>query len=228
MFWNIILIFLSAGILGWFLEVFYRGIAVEKKIINPGFLNGTYLPIYGWAAIILFFVSSLDIALPLKLGILVLFPTVLELLTGLFFRSFYKVKLWDYSSDYFNYKGLICPLFSMYWAGIAVAFYYFIFPLLNQLLSRPKSLALIFCMGILLGIMIVDAWISFGFVKKIKRMIVEFNKNNKAKTLLDYKLFKIKLARQLKGSQDKFKNYLDPLHSVSKEKIMEFLRKYNK
>ncbi|OQY40076.1 MAG: hypothetical protein B6229_02460 [Spirochaetaceae bacterium 4572_7] len=41
--------------------------------------------------------------------------TILELLTGEFFLRFYSLRLWDYTNNRFNYKGLVCPRFSIYW-----------------------------------------------------------------------------------------------------------------
>ena len=47
-FLRFIFIFFIGCIFGWILEVFYRRIEA-KKWINPGFLTGPYLPIYGFA-----------------------------------------------------------------------------------------------------------------------------------------------------------------------------------
>ena len=37
--------------IGWILEFFYRGIR-SRKILNPGFMSGCVVPIYGFGAVI--------------------------------------------------------------------------------------------------------------------------------------------------------------------------------
>ena len=54
-----IFIFYMGCTLGWFLELFYRRLA-HGKWINPGFLIGPYLPIYGFGLVILTFVYLYD------------------------------------------------------------------------------------------------------------------------------------------------------------------------
>ena len=54
---NIILVlaflFYIGSIAGWVLELFFRKIVCsEHKWINPGFLTGPYLPLYGFGCII--------------------------------------------------------------------------------------------------------------------------------------------------------------------------------
>ena len=61
--------FLFGSIFGWVLELFFRRFFShanpERKWINPGFLNGPYLPIYGFGLCLLFTVSSLCMQIPL-------------------------------------------------------------------------------------------------------------------------------------------------------------------
>ena len=42
--------------------------------------------------------------------------TVIELIAGEIFIVKMHVKLWDYTGNKFNYKGIICPLYSLIWA----------------------------------------------------------------------------------------------------------------
>ena len=66
---NILLIFAClfavGSFLGWGLEVLFRG-CVSKKWINPGFLTGPYLPIYGFSLCVLYLLTMLEEYIPLS------------------------------------------------------------------------------------------------------------------------------------------------------------------
>ena len=52
------LIFAIFAIVGWLLEVTYRSI-INKKFINPGFLTGCVVPLYGVGTIIINSICSI-------------------------------------------------------------------------------------------------------------------------------------------------------------------------
>lgn len=41
--------------------------------------------------------------------------TLLELFAGIYSRSIMNIAMWDYSNEWGNFMGLICPLFSFLW-----------------------------------------------------------------------------------------------------------------
>ena len=116
----IAMIFIIGGALGYLLELFYRR-ARHGKWINPGFLSGPFLPLYGVGTLLLFGICSLGDATfattPWGKVFLILLITVAmtlaELVTGLIFAEGMKVRLWDYSGLWGNFRGIICPLFSL-------------------------------------------------------------------------------------------------------------------
>ena len=55
-----LLIYCICATSGWLLEVVYRGFR-HKKVVNPGFLTGCCLPIYGIGGGILYFLSGLKL-----------------------------------------------------------------------------------------------------------------------------------------------------------------------
>lgn len=113
-----IFIFFIGSSLGWVLELFFRRI-VHKKWVNPGFLVGPYLPIYGFGLCALTFsymlFQNISISPILVILLMGLCMTIIELIGGLGFLYGGGVKLWDYSDRWGNYKGIICPLFSLIW-----------------------------------------------------------------------------------------------------------------
>lgn len=137
-------LFYIGSTLGWIAELLFRRFKLSNKDhcwVNPGFLIGPYLPLYGFGLDILFLCSLLKKHIPpLPLGaeILVVFiflsvlMTLLELIAGEIFIVGFKVKLWDYTTRKWNYKGIICPLFSVIWGGVGFNLYLFYTRIYNK------------------------------------------------------------------------------------------------
>ena len=74
--------------------------------------------------------------------------TVIELIAGEIFIVKMHVKLWDYTGNKFNYKGIICPLYSLIWAALGAVYYFFIHPyILDALNWLANNLAFSFFIG---------------------------------------------------------------------------------
>ncbi len=113
-------------IIGYFLELTYRSIK-QKKLIRPRFIN---LQMYGLTGGFLSFIYFLDVVLIWKILFILVFTTGIEFLVGYSYLTFKKIRLWDYSDESLNYKGIICPLFSFYWLLIALFYFFLITPLI--------------------------------------------------------------------------------------------------
>lgn len=48
--------------------------------------------------------------------------TAIEFVFGVIFNLWLKMGVWDYSHMPFNLLGQICPIFTLIWAGLAIAF----------------------------------------------------------------------------------------------------------
>lgn len=132
-YYEICLYFMEYSFFGWILEVLYHAVT-KGKIINRGFLNGPVCPIYGFGAIGVFmFANTIDAAgsqlndvagslnnIYLFLGG-ILIATVVELIGGWLLDVLFHTRWWNYSAIPFNFKGYICPQFSILW-GIAIMF----------------------------------------------------------------------------------------------------------
>ena len=100
-------LFFLGAIAGWVLELFFRRFKkenIDRKWVNPGFLNGPYLPIYGFRVCTLYGISALIDHLPIGTmrgvariaAIFVLSGvgmTLIELIAGEIFICGFKVKL---------------------------------------------------------------------------------------------------------------------------------------
>ena len=169
---NYLFVFSFGAITGWAIEFLWRSLVSEKKLVNPGFLAGPYLPIYGSASMILYFFSGLGIdLLPLVL-IFTLLTTVLELITGLFFLKYFNIRLWDYTDEWMNFRGIVCPKYSFFWTLLAVLFSLYLFPVLHYTGETVSgSVYFSFVLGIFYGIIVHDTVVSFGIAIRLKRLI---------------------------------------------------------
>lgn len=160
---------------GWCFESVYVSIC-EKKLINRGFLKGPMLPIYGFGALIMLYVT-----IPFREQYLKMYfagaisATVLEYFTGAAMEKLFKVKYWDYSSKKMNIKGYICLSSTIAWGFFTIFLVKVIHnPIEKNILMIPHTiLYIIIC--IVGGLMIWDFVISFRTAFGMRSLIVKIN-----------------------------------------------------
>ncbi|MBN2402335.1 MAG: hypothetical protein JXN64_08025 [Spirochaetes bacterium] len=128
-----VLFFTLYSFAGWLIELAYRSFT-QKRFVNPGFLFGPFVPLYGIGAIAVFilydYILKINIALQFFLYFVLL--SAIEYITGEIFERAYGLKLWDYSNNRFNIKGKISPAFSVVWAVMAILTVNFIHPFIER------------------------------------------------------------------------------------------------
>ena len=222
---NLILVlaflFFVGSVSGWLLELLYRrffsSANPERKWINPGFCTGPYLPLYGSGLCILFLMGSLAQAqlLPEALwGQALRFffggagMTAIGYLAGIACLKIAKVRLWDYSDEWKNVNGIICPKFSLIWALLGAVYYFLIHPhILDALHWLSRNLAFSFFIGLFFGVFIIDVVNSAQLVVKLKRFAEENH------VVVRYE----NLKAHIRSAQDKAAektSFLHPFHSV--------------
>lgn len=171
-------LFSIGSVSGWVIEVFFRKFFSksnpEHKWINPGFCTGPYLPIYGFGLCTLYLISKISTDFQLNLGltvaIITLSMTAIEYIAGLIILKAFRIRLWDYSSCWGNIQGLVCPLFSFFWALLGVAYFVFIHPyILDALQWLSENLAFSFFIGFFFGVFVLDVVHSANLVSKFKK-----------------------------------------------------------
>lgn len=220
------LLFIVGGTCGWVIELFFRRF-VHKKWVNPGFLAGPCLPLYGTGVVFLYIICSFDYSFIANeawravfvIALITVVMTLVEYVTGLIFIVGLKVKLWDYSKRPGNIQGIICPLFTFFWGVIGAAYCLFVHPLLMKAvvwinLNEIYS----FFIGMYYGILVIDIFYSFNVVNKIRAWAKEKN--------VTVKLEEFRLSVKLKAEQIKQKtNFL--LSFKTKNSLNEELDEYN-
>ena len=177
-------LFFIGSVLGWVLELLYRNLTQRgKKWVNPGFCTGPYLPIYGFGLCVLYLLASLEqyslIADPIWNKVVLFIAmalgmTAIEYAAGIFCLKYLKVRLWDYSEFRWNIQGIICPLFSFFWAILGAVYYFLIHPyILEGLQWLSRNLAFSFFIGMFFGIFILDVVHSAQLIVKLKRFAEE-------------------------------------------------------
>ena len=175
-------LFFVGSVSGWVLELFFRkwfsSSNPEHKWINPGFCTGPYLPIYGFGLCALYLLAllgretGLDGSIQgralLFLGMAVSM-TLIEYIGGLLLLKGAKIRLWDYSNCRGNIQGLICPLFSFFWALLGAGYYFLIHPhILTALAWLSENLAFSFVIGFFFGVFLVDMALSAHWASRVK------------------------------------------------------------
>ena len=215
-------LFFAGSSIGWGIELlwrrFFSGNNPGRKWINPGFLTGPYLPLYGFSLVILFllsyikvdFVGNIYLQKAILFILMSLCITFFEYIAGLIFIKGMKIKLWDYSNCRGNIQGIICPLYTFFWLVLSAAYYFLIHPhILSWLFWFTNHLSYSFFVGFFYGIFSIDVCYSLKIMTKIRR----FAKENK--TLVHLELLKSRIRTANEKNKEKIHFWL----SMKSEKL---------
>lgn len=204
-------LFYMGSLFGWVLEVLFRKFFSAnnpgRKWINPGFLVGPYIPLYGFSLVILFVFSWIPVPMihsriVQKLILFMLMSlaiTAIEYLAGIIFIKGMNIKLWDYSKEKWNIKGIICPRFSAYWMVLSAIYYFLIHPhIILSLYWLAGHLSFSFFIGFFYGVFVID----FAYSMKMLVRIRKFAREN-----------------QIELRIEEFKHYLVRKHEVLRGRI---------
>ena len=115
------------SIIGWVYECIVESIR-QKKIVNRGFLNGPYCPIYGFG-------SLLDVVVlgwienPFVLFIMsAVLTCTLEYITSVVMEKLFNARWWDYYDFKFNINGRVCLLGALAFGTLSLILVKFIHP----------------------------------------------------------------------------------------------------
>lgn len=186
-FYRLCILFLIGGVGGWVLELFFRRFVSMKKWVNPGFLAGPLLPLYGFGVICLYYLCSIDYTFSgsiskawgevlciISIGLAM---TLVEFIAGIIFIKGMNIKLWDYTNRPLNIMGIICPEFSLIWCLCGALYRYLAHPgfvfITDFFLNN--AIYFLFILGILYGILLVDCYYSFDVAFKLKKAIKSSN-----------------------------------------------------
>ncbi len=172
---------------GWLLEVCYRSVK-QRHFVNPGFLKGPFLSIYGTFALFIIAAEQplLQVAWEWHFIYFVVASPILEYVVGYCFWHYHHLQLWDYHKVPFNYKGFVALPFSLIWGALGLVFEHAVQPFVQEKLSTIPSyprqgLATLF--GVYL---IWDVFQSFKLLRKFEQCVIqlhELDEHHEQKTI---------------------------------------------
>jgi len=157
-------------VIGWIYEVTWEA-AIGNGFVNRGFLNGCYLPIYGFGTIILYFILNKLMKKKIKLGNINITPIIvflavivmvstIEYVSSFAMESIFNKRWWDYSYDILNINGRVSLRNSSILSAGAMLFLYGIEPLLRKLFSKFKQNILKNLAIVITSVMIIDLFVT--------------------------------------------------------------------
>ncbi len=201
-------LFFFGAISGWCLELVYRRFISkanpDRKWLNPGFLTGPCLPLYGFGVVVLYifslaeaFIANLDKGgvqhYAIMFIIMALSMTLIEYIAGIIFINGMHIKLWDYSKEWGNIQGVICPKFTLIWGLLSAAYFFFLFPHIHRLvLWFIENPWFSFTVGTAFGIFVID----FAFSIHLGTVLRKKATNIDRKAALDFQSLQQKLRQR--------------------------------
>ena len=213
-------LFFLGSVAGWVLEVFFRRFFSranpERRWINPGFCTGPWLPLYGSGLCILYLLTFLESADLIRdpvwkrialFAVMALAMTGIEYVAGLLALRVAKVRLWDYTDQWGNIQGIICPKFSLAWALLGALYYFLIHPrILHALDWLSQNLAFSFFIGLFFGFFILDVVNSANLTAKLRRFAAEND------VVVRFETVKESIRKRKEAARQKYR-FLQPLHT---------------
>lgn len=210
-----LLFFFLYCFLGWIWESCYVS-ALKRHWVNRGFLYGPLIPIYGFGAI-----TVLWITLPVRSSLPLIFlfgmigATILEYFTGATMERIFHVRYWDYSNNHFNLNGHICLFCSLGWGVFSVLMVRVLhLPFENAILKIPANIAS-FTSTALVAAFAVDTTKSVQTALDLKELLKELSEHSAVLSSLEDKLENV--SENIALNSEKFHAHLHEIETELRE-----------
>jgi len=173
-----VLTFASYAFAGWILESAYRSLT-QQHIVNPGFLKGPFLPLYGSFTLLVAITDPWisNLAWEWRFIYFVVLSTALEYVSGLCLERFFHLQLWDYRDTPLNFQGRVALPFSLLWGALGLIFADFIHPRFNfYLLGIPSTPRVVLAI-IFMFYLVWDIIQSTILLHRLEQMVTAFQQS---------------------------------------------------
>lgn len=156
----------------------------RKKLVNRGFLNGPYCPIYGNGALLVILLLG-NIRNPFLLFFLgALVTSSLEYLTSYVMEKLFHARWWDYSARRFNLKGRVCLIGAVVFGAFSVVLILGLHPPVRALTDRLSAPVRHSLCAALLAVLCCDCFVTirglFGFREGLEKLTAELERQKAA------------------------------------------------
>jgi len=212
--------FFLFSILGWLLETLYRSVS-QGRLLNPGFLKGPVVPLYGNAGVFIMITIVFTQNETILTRLLIYFTaiTIMEFVTGEVMLRLFKRRYWDYTDNALNVRGHVCLPFSITWAILSLIFEKTLYPLSMMLAGLIDGQQLMLINGV--GILILQADFIYSAGIWRPRQLLTFSRtlNRQFKQILPGLSFQLLLEPQLA-----LKNRMERIKQ-SKQRLIRYRKK---
>lgn len=178
----------------------------KKEWVNRGFLYGPLLPIYGFSAIVMLWIT-----LPFEDNVVLIFllgsigVSVIEYITGFTMEKVFNIRYWDYSYRKFNINGHISLFTSLAWGVFSLLLVKLMHPFAEEwILQIPHYIAEPLSLALLVSF-VADATISIQSALDMKKLLKLITEHKKLISSLELKISEV--ASDLNQTSEEFKRY---------------------
>lgn len=159
-----VLYFTIYSFLGWVCESTYCSIG-QKKLVNRGFLNGPFCPIYGFGALLVISILSPFVNnIPVLFIASIIVTSTLEYITSYVLEKIFHMSWWDYSTYKYNINGRVCLQNSLMFGLLSLFVMLVIHPAINDFVASINT-KVAFALSVLFATyFIVDTIITAGTI----------------------------------------------------------------
>ncbi len=177
--------FFLFSMLGWLLEALYRSVS-QGRLLNPGFLKGPLVPLYGNAGVFIMITIVFTHNETMLTRLLIYFSaiTIMEFVTGEVMMRLFKRRYWDYTDNALNVRGHVCLPFSIAWAVLSLIFEKTLYPLSMMLAGLIDDQQLMMINGAAILILQADFVYSAGIWRPGQLLAFSRNLNRQFKQIL--------------------------------------------
>lgn len=192
---------------------------LSKKLINRGFLNGPFCPIYGVGALLIVKLLS-----PFSDNLVILFfaslllTSLLEYLTGFAMEKLFHAKWWDYSHRRFNIQGRVCLGNALIFGVMGVVVMRLVHPFVMRLIQMIPSFLAPFLAAGLAVYFVGDTVVTIRTILDLNKKVAELQKvldeiREKSRAVLEEKKRSVEQAieSRLEADGKPYAEYLEKL-----------------
>ncbi len=166
-------IFVVVSFIGWFVR-WLLAVIKRKKLMNPGFINLPFIPVYGIAAVIVYLAFSRSTNMYMTFFGAGLMLTILHYLSSMLFERIFRYKWKDYSKKPLNINGYMSAWEPFLYGGVSMIMVAYGFDLIKMLCGLLPTWVMLIIVGSITALIILDSFVTVIMLirlsKNLKKM----------------------------------------------------------